>query len=425
MIKSYKEISPSFQPPSPNLMGGGTRIPSIELDTLLLNLATDSSNSPLFKIMKDSKALMQETELVTEQNLVLKTGATRFNLQRTGVKNYPFVLKSGDLILFLSERAHDSPVVPCRVQIGSVSCQNGVKESYRIIRKFLKHQGISIKKDQVSRVDLCADMFDWDLTCREKRIYDQDYFVCKARSTSLWYENRKVSGVQIGRGTIVGRIYEKIVELAKPKNENKLDFFIKKWGGLPKQCIRVEFQIRRDAIKELLQECTFKDLEENTLKIWAYLTQEWFRHSSKPIDRDNRNQDKAKISEFWLAVQNVCRQEEPAKRVVNRTITKSLKQLHAQFRGILTTIMAGNDFADGDFFTMLNCCMELARDEMVNAMSKPDWNKIFATRKSNTILQYDLEPEEADVSIFDNPLFGEVLKTINQTAPMMQFSQVI
>ncbi|MGL1931384.1 MAG: hypothetical protein OCC45_06440 [Desulfotalea sp.] len=424
MSKLPKNVKTCNQPypPSPNLMGGGTRLPSIEFDTLLLNLSIDSSKSKLFKKLKELKAVMQETELTMEQNLVLKSGATRFNLQRTGVRSYPYVLKSGDLILFLSERDHDSAIVPARVQIGSVSCQNGVDESYNIIKGFLRHQGINIKQDQVSRVDLCADMFGWSLTDRKERIFDEDYFVCKARSSALYRENRKITGVQVGSGILVLRIYDKLIELSKPKNEPKLDFFTKKWGCLPSACTRVEFQIRRNVLKEILTTGTFKDLQNNTNKIWSYLTKIWFRHTEKPVDRKNRNQDKGKMSNFWQAVQKVIKKTDPVARIANRTVNKSLKQLHAQLRGILTTIIAGNDFANGDFFTILNCCMQIARDEIANAMSQPNWNTVFDTRKSNTVLQYDIETEEEQLSIFDNPKLGEYLRQIHLTPSLFKSS---
>ena len=79
-LKKRKKASP----PSPNLMGGGTRKPRIEFDTLLLNLCIESSRSDLFRKLRQMKQAMQETETVMEENLVLEGSPTRFNLQRTG-----------------------------------------------------------------------------------------------------------------------------------------------------------------------------------------------------------------------------------------------------------------------------------------------------------------------------------------------------
>lgn len=393
-------------PPNPDIMGGSNRI---ELDTLVLSLAINSTDSDIFPHLKEIKSRLQESDHLTDERVAfLSDGGNRlvFNLQRVGVRMFPYVLKSGDITLFLSERSVDSPIPSGRLQIGSISCQNGVQTIYQNVKDWLQIYGIRVVHDKVSRVDLCADMLDTSITDPETQLYNEDYWVSKARSSAVYRENRKITGVQAGKGKISMRIYNKVLELAKPHNSHKLEFFQKKWGKAVDSCTRVEFQLRRDAINEFLKHGDFKDLLNNLSGIWQYLTHDWFRHSKTVVDRKNRHQDRIICSKFWQAVQNKSCRKDYCSRFKKVTIHKSVSMLRAQVRGILTTLCAGYGHEKEDYFGVMNTVANIAQEEMKKAMDgTKEWYKLFETRQQNTILLYD-EPKPEPEKIFDEKMFN-------------------
>lgn len=396
-------------PPSPTIRGGSTRI---ALDTLVLNLSLDTTFSKVFPLLKDKKARLQETDLEQSELLELKTsGGNRitFNLQRTGVKMFSYVLKCGDITLSLSERSPNSNLPNGRLQIGSLSSQGSVEDVYRKVKKWLGLFDIKILSNSVSRADICADMIGYSIQDREIRMYDEDYFIAKARSTSEFRENRKITGVSVGRGDLMLRIYDKMLEINKPHNTHKKDFFLDLWSSQNPdieitEVTRVEYQLRRPVLKEFMDVGDLEEFLENLPKIWVYLTSSWFRHTEKVVDRKNRNQDKMKCSDFWKKVQSMSYEKITASRAKKITIHKSMKMLKAQLRGILITLCAGLGHDKKDYFGMLATMVKLSQDELSTAMKSPTiWYKLFEERQNTTRLEFD-EPKFESSMLFNKRL---------------------
>jgi hypothetical protein len=92
------------------------------------------------------------------------------------------------------------------------------------------------------------------------------------------------------------RIYDKGKEVLK-KGE-KL-WFADLWGTNDLENIwRVEFQLRRPALKQLKIN-DFEDLWQRPGGVWNYLTNEWFSLRL----RDNDRQDRRTVHPWWLEVQ--------------------------------------------------------------------------------------------------------------------------
>lgn len=105
-----------------------------------------------------------------------------------------------------------------------------------------------IQKVKVTRVDLYSDVVLPE-SCWLPEL--KDYFVTRACLSSLYFQGHIFSGFSFGRGQISARLYDKPLEI---KKSHKL-WMYKKWGidkvlsGF--RIIRVEFQLRRTAIKGL------------------------------------------------------------------------------------------------------------------------------------------------------------------------------
>ncbi len=217
---------------------------------------------------------------------------------------------------------------------------------------------------------------------------DDERVITRSRWSAVFKENRKITGFQYGKGDIVVRIYDKVTELLKPENSEKLLFFREKWGFFPESCTRIEFQLRRKALKEFNIN-TFSDALNSVDDLWNYLTTSWFRHTSVSVDRKNSHQTRAKDSFFWSIVQNFSSSKKISDRVVQISRHKSMKKLNAQLLGILTTISAGMGHESTDIFSLISTCQGLVRDQISKAFDRPDWKTFFNTRRNNTILIYD------------------------------------
>ncbi|WP_200914349.1 hypothetical protein, partial [Aeromicrobium sp. Leaf272] len=98
---------------------------------------------------------------------------------------------------------------------------------------------------QVSRVDLFADVQGWDVKAE-----DRHHFLTRATSRRTYEDDDELTGLQWGvGGAVVCRIYDKTRESALKGT----DWWPNVWGPAfehGKQVIRIEFQVRRDALRE-------------------------------------------------------------------------------------------------------------------------------------------------------------------------------
>jgi hypothetical protein len=151
----------------------------------------------------------------------------------------------------------------------------GLLGAYNYIKSFVEYMGGVLEKEVVSRVDCAVDIAGVDVqVCMNHLVSGRR--VQWATSQNIYMEHGKVTGLQIGKGDIVLRLYDKIAETQR--NPEKRDYLInERWGGeLPDKALRVEFQIRRDALKEF-GITTVADYCRNVRGVLKYLTEKWFR----------------------------------------------------------------------------------------------------------------------------------------------------
>jgi hypothetical protein len=163
------------------------------------------------------------------------------------------------------------------VSLGSLylMTSGGLLGGYNFIREVIEFMGGTIEKHVLSRVDPAVDIAGVDVS-----LFSDAHLVGRrvqwATSNNLYHEHGKVTGLQIGKGDIVLRIYDKISETRN--NKEKREYLInERWGGeLPEKAIRVEFQIRRDALKDF-GITTIEDYAQRIRGVLKYLTEKWFR----------------------------------------------------------------------------------------------------------------------------------------------------
>jgi hypothetical protein len=351
------------------------------VDTLVVTLDCEIPKS-LLGNLKDSKSELQTTTKDCEYVPFGETSLFSWNLQRTGIKYYPFVLKTGDLSLFLSTRKPGSSVPNCQISIGSLSCQKGLIDLVASIRKWLIFHKIYIKTEKVSRIDLCADV-----TCdfQALGLLDRSRYITKAEHFAAYWSFDNLTGVQIGKGAIVGRIYDKPAEMVEKNALHKQEFFNGIWLGKVdsyKDIARVEFQLRRAAVKEFFPEdSTISTVFSGLSGLWKYLTQDWLRQASSPIDRANKHQSRSSLSDFWLCVQSAFSTDDCVKGVRNKRQKHiNIKALVDQASGIMLTVAAALDHLHSDFFGILGTASQLVQERLVELFEHPGFEHDFNSR---------------------------------------------
>jgi len=357
--------------------GGGNLISSPSLlsnsiDTLHISLKI-TGLSKLISEMKESKELLQSGNDQEMPFEFLKNGSTHFqwNIQRSGIPYYPYMFKCGDIRLCLSARPSDHDMPNAQLMIGSISCQQGSKAYLNNFKFWMSCIDIHVIEEKISRLDLCVDIAT---DIKNHALDDISRFITRARDSNIHHSNRAFNSIVWGSGDIMCRIYDKSLELLQTKSCEKIMFFSELWGGFPKNVTRVEFQLRRGAIKSFFKGSTsLEHISARLGDLWEYLTFTWLRHNSGSVDRENRHQDRSELSPFWLSVQQAdFKKKKPlTRRKSIRNI--NIPALTKQAVGCLLTAVAGIGQQADCFFEVITTVQELVSKELSGFMADPSF----------------------------------------------------
>ncbi len=152
---------------------------------------------------------------------------------------------------------------------------------------------------KVSRVDLFLD-FASDVDMEGWR---RNAWVTRAKSVAQYAVDADFTGWMIGfKSAVVGRLYQKVIELQVSKKEYLLDLWrLAGWDGeLP--VWRLEFQIKREVLKQMGLHGVPAVLEHQG-GLWSYATTEWLRLCLP--DPDDQTRSRWPIHPLWQAVSSV------------------------------------------------------------------------------------------------------------------------
>lgn len=362
------------------------QVVSYSLDTIYLSYKMKYEEGRIFEKLRDAKAAVQGG---VESSTVFDFGTVKkfdWSLQRSGVKFYPFVLRMGDITMCISSRSHDSNMPNCTIQIGSLTCQNDLKKTMKDLRWWFGVIGLVPIEEKVTRFDIAADFL---CNIKDIDIADQDKLITRATTFSSYFEHRSLTGIQIGKGDIVLRIYDKQQEMKTKQATEKIEFFNDKWETFPIQSVtRVEFQVRGQAIPELVGQSGrgFNDVLLSLDCVWEYLTQDWARFTEKRVDRVNKNQQYSKISAFWRSVQDVI-DDDTFKASRSKKIKHiSIKALTRQARGIMLSLCAAYGHHVDDFFGMIASVSSILTNELSDYMQLPDFARVFRNKQALAVI---------------------------------------
>jgi hypothetical protein len=313
------------------------------------------------------KRKIQETDDSEMEAFICK--GLHWNVQRTGTTKFSYRLKSGDVTILLSRREPKGHMPNLRLEIGSLSAQTCLLQIVTDVKHWLERQQANFVTEQVAEVHLAADFIG--LAIQTLDIENQDRWIQRSHSFAPYYLHRRLTGISMGKGDFMLRVYDKVTELKRA--EHKQEVFRELWkvdsfNQFP--VTRVEYQLRRPVLKQFNHKeyCngidTVKQLLFGLSALWKYATEDWAKFMSTIVDRDNNHQSRAVYSEFWQIVRSVVwtglvelNREVPTKH-------KNLDALRKQARGILMSIVAFFIESPEDIDAIVNQSQEFIEQDL-------------------------------------------------------------
>jgi len=368
------------------------------IDTLSVSLWLQWFHEDFNQVLELAVATARDLDLPC---VSVPFGDQEWMVHRKAPKYFRYHLSSGDVHIFFSKHKEDSAIPNCKIEIGSLTCWSGTKTAYDSIITRITSHGCNVTKEIVSRVDLCSDFVGMDIS--KQKFHYQDRWIQYARTFASYFTNRKLNGVSIGKGERMLRIYDKVAELKQKNATNKQEAFQKIWGVQSyeeKPVTRVEFQFRREAIKEfsdennLFQIDTVAELCEHLQSLWAYGSKIWARHNQDDVDRNNKHQSRAKLSKSWEKVCSVSFGDQYLVRTIKKT-RKDIKALCQQMTGVALSLVAATGVQVDDYFNILSTAQRYLSEEI---------DDLINNKTADFYRKYKQRLSEGRFSIGDSPI---------------------
>ena len=219
---------------------------------------------------------------------------------------------------FRKEPVDHANIASVRVRVSGEAClcaNGGVEGLIHWIYLFFVKLQCSVRKISVSRCDFCIDLPNVSIESLRSAHFRKD-FVTRSKSHSVvedggtvdkdtWrYLQSKGLTLYYGRSPLTLRCYDKLAELDHKMNPRKWQAMVlRRWGGEePVHATRVEFELRREALKQRGID-TIEDLFHKRTAIVEYLTGEWFRYVKKPRGQKEKRKCRWPVHPVWKTVQ--------------------------------------------------------------------------------------------------------------------------
>jgi len=230
-----------------------------------------------------------------------------------------------------SNRGKNSPVfVEVRQKM---LWERGAQESYETITNFVQELGAEVTGDKISRIDLCChtdEMSVWGDRMIKTAVGGfkkfRPYLDRSGNYESMYFGKS---------GPILCRIYDKSKEI----EASQKDWFKSLWKfhglNIDKNIINVEFQVRREALKEM-GISSVKECLDQLPGVWRYLTEKWLTFRKNPKDYK-----RPVTLRWWEKVQDCKNFDRPANKIIREKIKNDdLYILLRGYFGYLTSISA-------------------------------------------------------------------------------------
>ena len=285
-----------------------------------------------------------------------------FMVKPHGAKGFSWLLTGSDFTYKIANSPAPGSRPNVMIEIRSETLWRlGPEESVKIALSLIEANGGHIIEAKLSRVDLCIDFL-----MPEKRWSQglMDYAVTRATDYVPYYTHKKVTGIKIGKDIISARLYDKPLEI---QQQSRKVWMYDIWGlkEVPKgkKIIRIEFQMRRDALKELgLNKA--EDLFQKDINAWAHLTKKWLKFQ----DRPGLHHTQRSTLKWYEEIQNGFNGVQGAEPLVRKkAVSMDKKRLMQQANGLIIALHAIDQEekrADRDKPVNIKDCLDSYVDEL-------------------------------------------------------------
>jgi hypothetical protein len=304
-------------------------------DSLTLSLTVLWKDEKFFKKLRKLRADAAAQEAPLPGQIESGSHSWIFNVHGYGNEGYAFLLDSNEFFVKIIDSMVPKPRPSVMIDIRSATLwESGVIESIDRILTLLQGQGAFIQKARASRVDPCMDIL------LPKSIWTpalEDHLIKQADAFAAHKRGRILTGMSIGRGVIRARAYDKPYEIeTKSKKYWMFDIWDVKKVPEDGRIIRIEYQLRREALRELGID-TVWHLVNYPRNLWAYCTEKWLKFQKNAKVHHTQQ----KPMPWWKTVQDSFLGGQRACPLLRAKIVSANKvQLAQQMFGQLTSLLA-------------------------------------------------------------------------------------
>jgi hypothetical protein len=307
------------------------------VDGVVLAVDIVWKDSEFFQRLNDLKAEAALREQPVPMQIRSLDGAQTLTceVQASGKGGYEWMVSSPEYHFKLGNWMLPKSRPSAMIEIRSVALwMNGVVEAIDRLIQLLEGVGAHASVVKASRIDVCLDALVPEDFWRVGLL---DHAVTRAQDMSLHFKYGRLTGIQIGKGVVLVRIYDKPLEIQTQSSKTWM-YDIWNIAEVPEghHVLRFEFQLRREALKDLAVD-TIWHFTNHPRSLWAYCTEAWLRFSENP-KAPTRYQ---KTLPFWKTIQeNFLGGQHEHGLVRAKAVNVKRKQLSQQMMGQFTSLIA-------------------------------------------------------------------------------------
>jgi hypothetical protein len=307
------------------------------IDSLVISMNIDWKDDSFFIVLDELK------EKAKEYSLDYQGSIKHFNPEEVfpfiikphGTKGFSWILTGADFTYKIANSTAPNSRPNGMIEFRSEALWRlGAEDVLRIALSIIEANGGHIIEAKLSRVDLCVDFL------MNEKLWSQalmEYAVTRATGHDPHYKHKNFTGITIGSGVISARLYDKPLEI---QQKSKKYWMFDIWGikevPLGKKIIRIEFQMRREALKELGLK-TAEDLFQKIDQAWAYCTKNWLKFQ----DRPGLHHTQRSTFKWYEEIQDGFRGVQGAEPLVRKkAVSKDKKRMMQQANGYIVAIHA-------------------------------------------------------------------------------------
>jgi len=307
------------------------------IDSLVISTDTVWQDDSIFTVLDELKEKAKQNSIDYQGQIkhFKPDEVWPFTIKPNGTKGFSWIISGADFTYKIANSIKPNSRPNVMIEIRSEALWRlGPEEVIKISLNIIEANGGHIIEAKPSRVDLCVDF----LMPEKKWSYELiDYAVTRATDFSPYYRHKKLTGIRIGKCKISARLYDKPLEI---KQQSKKYWMFDIWGinEVPegKKIIRIEFQLRREIIKDIGINL-IDDLFQKIDGAWAYCTKKWLKFQDHP----ELHHTQQLTLKWYEEIQNGFNGVQGAKPLVRKkAVSMDKKRLMQQANGLIIALHA-------------------------------------------------------------------------------------